>query len=339
MNNLIARKFRWVVAAFMVMALGCVMANELAIYKVRPIKFSHKIHVTQEKMECGECHVKAAEGDEAGMPGMGACQLCHSSEEDINTKLKPFAPDNKLMWTTVTKLGEDLKFSHQNHLNKNVSCQDCHGKVAESEAVSEKFKVSKDDCQTCHAAKQASSECSTCHAEVNDDWKPASHARAWEKAHGQVARSGLVPPYENRCSMCHEDSDCSTCHQAQEPSSHTNSFRTTTHGINARMDRDACLTCHRTDSCDRCHRETTPRNHRGGWGEPRDNHCYTCHLPVQNEGCFTCHKVEAGHLQAPPLPNNVTHDSATDRACRDCHTSLGTLTHPDNGDSCRNCHR
>ena len=68
----------------------------------------------------------------------------------------------------------------------------------------------------------------------------------------------MVPPMENRCSLCHTESTCAACHQDTPPDNHNNFWRLRGHGVQARVDRDSCATCHRTDFCDRCHFETRP---------------------------------------------------------------------------------
>jgi hypothetical protein len=313
------------------------MDRELPIYKVRPIKFSHAMHVEKQGLDCGDCHTKALDSAEAGMPGIAACKNCHDTDEAVDQYLKPFAKDNKVKWTEVTKLSGDAIFSHQTHMGAKLACLDCHQGVKKSEGVSVAgFRVDKDECLSCHADKKASVDCRTCHKTVNKDWAPPTHEANWKRFHGQVARMDEDKPYENRCSLCHTEAACNRCHQEEEPANHTDQWRERGHGIMAEMDRDKCATCHRTDFCDRCHRDTEPRSHRAGWGAPYQRHCMTCHLPLQSQGCGACHQINPGHLLAPPRPDNVTHDTASEGACRTCHSLA--LMHLDNGDACRSCH-
>jgi hypothetical protein len=337
MQKILKRNPKVLATAVLVLAFGCLMASELALYKKRPIKFSHKIHLQKAELNCEDCHTKFADSDKAGMPAVGACKLCHNSDEDIAKYLKPFEVEGKVTWTNVTVLPEETKFSHKLHNDKQVDCEQCHIGVKTSEGVSGKFRVEMDDCNKCHAKYKLSSDCKECHTKVGKDWKPESHEHGWTRMHGQVSRAAVVPPMDNRCSMCHTDNYCATCHQDTPPANHNNYWRIKGHAVNAEVDRDSCKACHRTDFCDRCHFNTAPRSHTAGWGSPKDRHCNVCHFPAQNEECFTCHKTFNGHLAADPLPNNVTHHTASENACRNCHATR--LRHVDNGDSCRNCHR
>jgi len=342
MRELIMENIRVLMAAALLATAGCTGVGDLEIYKDRPIEFSHKTHLEEAELSCTECHTGAEDADQAGMPSPGTCRLCHTEKEDIKEKLQPFVVEGELMWTSVTELAEELTFSHKIHHEGGVACAECHAGIEKSEKVSRRLALSKDDCFSCHADRDLSArECETCHQEINRDWKPENHEHNWERYHGQVVRSGLEPPYTNRCSLCHQESTCSSCHQEEAPGSHNAYWRLRGHAINARMDRESCATCHRIDYCDRCHRDTRPRNHAGSWGEPGNRHCLTCHFPLeqQMQGCATCHKVMPGHMNATPLPDTVTHQTASESACRTCHIGLGTLPHPDNGDSCRSCHR
>lgn len=274
------------------------------------------------------------------MPKSRTCRNCHSDKEDVEKNIKPFVVGKKIRWTNVTELAEDVTFSHQLHVTqKQVECTSCHQGIEKSEGITSALRVSKDECLDCHVHEYISADCLGCHQSIDKEYKPPSHEVSWERSHGQVVRAGLEPPFENRCSLCHTESACSSCHQDEEPRSHTNQWRLRGHGMAARMDRTSCETCHRTDYCDRCHRETSPRNHRGGWGGTGNQHCYTCHFPLQNEGCFTCHKVNYSHLAADKMPLGITHATASESGCRTCHNALGNLKHPDNGDTCRNCHQ
>jgi Outer membrane cytochrome MtrC/MtrF-like, domains II/IV len=326
--------------------VGCATFNEyfsfkieLPIYSIRPIKFSHAAHgkETEADTSCEDCHTKALNSEEAGMPSVKSCRNCHNKNNELEEWVKPFAPDGKkIMWTDVTQLPEEVIFSHKLHDERDVGCDECHPGIETSEAVSADFRNSKDDCIKCHAKEKMDGECKVCHESINKEFEPSSHQTNWKRFHGQVVKAGIEPPYENRCSICHTDQTCFKCHQDEEgkPQNHNNFWGQKSHGIAASMNRSSCATCHRSDSCDRCHQETAPRNHRGIWGAPFDGHCMNCHLSDQHN-CAVCHSVQIGHKNAPAQPFDGQH-LAPVTSCRNCH---GSLRHPDNGDRCESCHR
>jgi hypothetical protein len=71
------------------------------------------------------------------------------------------------------------------------------------------------------------------------------------------------------------------------------------------------------------------------FGSPQNTHCLSCHLPLQGEGCFTCHKGTPSHQTAAPMPAN----HLPSMNCRQCHGLTAPLPHPDNGSLCTACHK
>jgi len=190
-----------------------------------------------------------------------------------------------------------------------------------------------DACVTCHAAEGMQDDCSVCHTELDVDVAPANHQLAWGRLHGDVSRS-CSEETANDCTMCHTQATCNACHQVEQPSNHDVYFARRGHGLHARMDRDSCATCHTQDACDRCHQVTEPMTHVGSFGGAYSSHCVGCHLPLQGESCFTCHKSTPSHATATPLPGN--HNPGMN--CRQCHGLDQPLPHVDKGDACINCH-
>ncbi len=321
-----------------IFVLGCVAVQELPIYSRRPIQFSHAVHGTAAELSCEDCHRTASEGAEAGMPTPRACRLCHKSKEDFETKLKPFLVDGKVEWTQATEAGEDVIFSHQVH--GNVQCSSCHQGIEQSAAVSADLRVSMASCLDCHGEHGVPGDCQTCHTSIDEQWLPPSHDVAWDRAHGQVFSAGLSDAIADNCSLCHTESTCDQCHMQEEPRDHDGFWRHGGHGLAARMDRERCETCHQPDSCDRCHQDSAPRSHRGNFGEPGNNHCVSCHFPLEEEGCATCHfNQPVAHSAATPFSTlNLAHQGAT--TCVSCHQQVFPIPHTFTGDGgeCLNCH-
>ena len=119
-----------------------------------------------------------------------------------------------------------------------------------------------------------------------DSNKPSSHDTSWLKRHGQASKTN-----PEQCTACHTNkTDCIRCHEEVTPRNHTPSWIKRGHGLEARWNRDSCTTCHKEDSCIECHQSTAPSSHRPGWREPLNRHCNSCHYPIQDNICFTCHK-------------------------------------------------
>ena len=324
---------------FLVLVMsGCVVAQKLGLTG-KSVRFSHKTHVTDEEMDCVDCHLTVEDEAAAGMPRMGQCMACHRGiDEDLPEKKRPLVVfGKKPVWSSVTDIPEENIFSHQKHGEAGVDCAECHPGIETSARITGKVRVAMDACTKCHAKKKAANECETCHREIRKDREPPDHKHNWKRYHGQAARADSGKTSHD-CSLCHQESTCDACHQDEAPQNHNNHWRHRGHGIAASLDRDNCSVCHRSDSCDRCHRDTSPRNHTGLWASPRNTHCTSCHFPLNNEGCATCHQATPSHATADALPTNAAHTNATDTQCRECHTPANT-GHLDNGDSCRLCHQ
>jgi hypothetical protein len=73
----------------------------------------------------------------------------------------------------------------------------------------------------------------------------------------------------------------------------------------------------------------------GSWGEPANNHCNSCHLPLADTSCATCHRPGDldVHLDAPPpATHDVTWGGRLNRHCDSCHLPLAET-------ECHLCHR
>ena len=224
-------------------------------------------------------------------------------------------------------------FPHLRHIEAGFDCARCHEAVASNEDALELPPAHMDNCMECHTERNATSECAACHPTILQTTKPESHDEMWTRRHGPVCRAGTEPG-SDRCELCHKETDCASCHQTMLPQNHTQQWRRSGHGVTAGLDRETCATCHQPSSCVSCHAESKPRTHVGNFGAPKDNHCLSCHEPVQSEGCGACHQGTPSHALAPPKPD--WHDPAMN--CKACHGRGLPLSHVDNGENCNICH-
>ncbi len=333
--------------------------------------FSHKQHIKEMELTCDACHEGAAKEETAGLPSESTCQTCHDFDREKPSKACLTCHSSVEVKIARRKGAEyaDVSFSHVKHAN--VECSDCHPGVEKSTEIERgKYIPSMEQCLKCHAELGVSQECQSCHKVLRKEERPASHGAGFDRAHGRLSEMRNA-----RCAVCHQSRFCQECHLSQEPQSHTFLWKTKTHGRLSMIDRSSCQTCHRTDFCVACHSETRPTNHAGGWGNPRNTHCQSCHLPLSTSGCGVCHKTTESHFSVLPgdhvgnyaiahcakchFPVNATdcglcharvnHESAPDvdwhpdnwRDCRACHPSILTPKprHPDPGLGCTRCHR
>ncbi len=133
----------------------------------QPIPFSHKQHAGTLGLECAICHPNADPGESMGLPAASACMDCHSTiktESPPIQKLAAFAKNNRTVpWVRVYEIPTYVMFSHRSHLKSGNTCAECHGPVAERDALSREGDISMGGCMRCHTQKKASNDCAFCH--------------------------------------------------------------------------------------------------------------------------------------------------------------------------------
>lgn len=151
----------------MIAVVFLVVAAALAAAE-QPIPYSHKLHVGLG-LKCNNCHKNPDPGEAMGLPGEALCLSCHrtiKADSPHIQKLAEAAATRKAMdWVRVYSLPKFVYFSHRVHTKANVSCETCHGPVAEREVITKEVVHNMKACMACHAAKQAPNNCDTCHEE------------------------------------------------------------------------------------------------------------------------------------------------------------------------------
>lgn len=331
----LARPVTWTLALLVTGLVGCAFFEGLGP-ESKPFAFSHKLHVGEQGLECLACHRGAASEDAPGMPTSKGCALCHDeadAEKPAERRVAALFDGGRYRARRAAALPDEVLFSHKAHVARSEDCAACHAAVAENDVVDASLAPRMDECSACHEQQGAPNDCANCHEEIRADRAPASHALAWRKNHGPIAREESGGN-ANRCDLCHTQSSCDACHQTEQPDSHGPYWRRRGHGIAASMDRAQCSTCHPASTCEACHQETEPLSHRGGFGSPSNDHCIGCHEPLAEESCGVCHRAAPSHAQATPKPPG----HVPSMNCRMCHGNGQPLPHFDNGGDCNACH-
>jgi len=145
---------------------------------IQPVKFSHKIHAGDNKMQCLYCHFAADKGRHAGIPPTSLCLNCH-------TKVLPNSPEiakvkdavssaKNIKWVRVHNLPDFAYFNHSQHVNVGkVSCQTCHGQVQTMAILKQEKPMNMGWCIQCHRdnklappedhKRAAGGDCARCH--------------------------------------------------------------------------------------------------------------------------------------------------------------------------------
>lgn len=125
----------------------------------QPIKFSHKVHAGQNKIECQYCHSIASYSKSAGIPSANLCMNCHkvviagsrSGKFEIRKIYRALESGTPIEWVRVHKLPDHVFFSHAQHVGAGqIKCQTCHGPVETMDLIKQVSDLSMGWCVNCH---------------------------------------------------------------------------------------------------------------------------------------------------------------------------------------------
>jgi len=153
-----------------VLACGALFAQKSAQVPAppdQPLPFSHKAHAGDLKLPCKMCHKSPDPGEMMGFVAPPICMQCHSTikaDSPAIQKLAAAARENReIRWARVYQIPFFVAFSHRFHGEGGVTCQECHGNVAERDALFREGDISMNGCMNCHRAKKISNRCNFCH--------------------------------------------------------------------------------------------------------------------------------------------------------------------------------
>jgi hypothetical protein len=99
----------------------------------QPVPFSHEHHVTELGIDCRYCHTSVEVSAKAGYPSTHTCMSCHSQIWTNSPLLEPvresYIKNVPLKWTVLNQAPDFVYFNHSIHVNRGVSCNNCHGPI------------------------------------------------------------------------------------------------------------------------------------------------------------------------------------------------------------------
>ena len=133
----------------------------------QPIAFDHQVHTQVAGLDCAFCHRTAASGPVAGLPDLQQCMGCHSvvgqGMPEVDKVRAAWADQRPIEWLRAHRLPDDVRFTHEAHVQAGVACSTCHGDVGSMQQVAEVRSLKMNDCVACHQQTGAPTQCSTCH--------------------------------------------------------------------------------------------------------------------------------------------------------------------------------
>ena len=129
----------------------------------QPVKFSHKVHVGENGLDCKYCHTAVEHGKSAGIPATNLCMNCHiiireganSGKFEIAKIVDAVEKGKPLEWIRIHNLPEHVFFSHAVHVGSGkIDCAQCHGDVKEMGIMKQQNDLSMGWCINCHRQTQ-----------------------------------------------------------------------------------------------------------------------------------------------------------------------------------------
>jgi len=125
----------------------------------QPIKFSHSIHATDNRIDCKYCHSGVLKGKNAGVPPVSLCMNCHKHQHEgtrtgkfeIRKILQAAEDSIPIRWVRIHALPDFTYFNHMQHVTiGGIDCISCHGDVANMHIVKQVENLSMGWCIKCH---------------------------------------------------------------------------------------------------------------------------------------------------------------------------------------------
>lgn len=162
-----------IVVGLAVLVVAAIQASQRSALAApeQPIDFSHRRHAGAG-IQCLFCHTSPMRSDVAGMPSVQRCVGCHrvilSDRRQIQLVLGYWERGEPIPWQRVTDLPDHVFFSHQPHLQSGLSCETCHGSVAQMGVAQPAVYMDMGWCLDCHLQQPDQkvgrlADCLTCH--------------------------------------------------------------------------------------------------------------------------------------------------------------------------------
>ena len=169
----------------------------------QPVAFSHALHSGQLDIDCRYCHTFVDRAAHSNVPTTQVCMTCHSMVRKNDPILAPirdsYESGEPIPWVRIHKTPDYVYFNHSVHVNRGISCMECHGSVQEMDVVQHSKSLSMGFCLECHRNPE---EYIRPPEEVyNLDWERPDTEEFNKEVVGFVHDWKVNPPQS--CSGCH----------------------------------------------------------------------------------------------------------------------------------------
>ena len=167
----------------------------------QPVPYSHKLHAGELGLDCLYCHTGVEVSPVAGVPPTQTCMNCHTMIKPDSEKLKPIRESwesgEPMEWIRIHKVPDYAYFDHSIHINAQIGCSSCHGRIDRMEVVSLVEPLSMKWCLDCH--RNPAPYIRPPGNITNMEWVPPGNQLTF--ANRFISKNNIDPPTD--CTGCH----------------------------------------------------------------------------------------------------------------------------------------
>jgi hypothetical protein len=190
----------------------------------QPVEFDHRHHAIDDGIDCLYCHYGAESSRNAGVPATEVCMGCHAQIHNDSPLLEPvrrsYFSGRSVPWNRVHDLGDFVYFDHAVHVQRDIGCVSCHGRVDRMPRVEKVSNMTMAWCLDCHRNYDGARGG---HGASLADWEhtlgepPTSEAadsppEDYEPLRGQLHEIDLLNQYTRKGALT-PLTTCTACHR------------------------------------------------------------------------------------------------------------------------------
>lgn len=174
----------------------------------QPVNFSHNVHAGQLGLDCRYCHSAVEKSWYSNIPSAGTCMNCHNQVLKDDPKLalvrESAATGKPIPWVQIHKVPDYVYFNHSVHVNRGVSCVECHGQINQMDEVYHAKPFGMAFCLECHRDPGAKLRPPDKITDLNWKWSDdPKQAAEMQKLNGQKFVHDWKVQSLQSCSACH----------------------------------------------------------------------------------------------------------------------------------------
>jgi hypothetical protein len=176
---------------------------------IQPVPFQHSVHAGQLGIDCRYCHNAVEKAWYSNIPATSVCMNCHNQVLKDDPRLEVVresaASGRPIPWVQIHKMPDFVYFNHSVHVNRGVSCVECHGQINHMDEVAQAKPLSMSYCLDCH--RDPAMRVRPLDKITDLDWKPTDNPR--ELSSVQLEKGTKIVQAWNIQSL----QTCSSCHR------------------------------------------------------------------------------------------------------------------------------